>query len=149
MSLDDFVNNLQAEIDAQALKDYGREAFQRWKAPRWMGAMEDADAHGQVTGTCGDTMQIFLRITEGRVVQASFVTDGCGPSVICGSFAAEMVWDRPLEDLADFEGQQILERTGGLPEDDQHCAFLAAAAVRAALDDYMARQTSRPAMPSV
>ena len=65
MSLDDFVDNLQAEIDTQALKDYGREAFERWKAPRWMGAMADADAHGQVTGTCGDTMQIFFKIADG------------------------------------------------------------------------------------
>ena len=139
MGLDDFVDNLQAEIDAQALKDYGREAFERWKAPRWMGAMADADARGKVTGTCGDTMQIFLKIADGRVAAASFLTDGCGPSVICGSFAAEMICGRTLEDLADFDGEQILERTGALPEEDRHCAFLSAGAVRAALDDYMAR----------
>ena len=143
MSLDDFVDNLQAEIDTQALKDYGREAFERWKVPRWMGAMADADAHGQVTGTCGDTMQIFFKIADGRVAAASFLTDGCGPSVICGSFAAEMICGRTLEDLADFDGEQILERTGGLPEEDRHCAFLSAGAVRAALDDYMAHSAGR------
>jgi nitrogen fixation NifU-like protein len=147
MSLDDFVNHLQAEIDTQALHDYGPEAFDRWKAPSRMGPMADADACGRVRGTCGDTMQIFVKIADGRVAEASFTTDGCGPSVICGSFAAEMICGRPLEDLADFDGEQILVRTGGLPEDDRHCAFLAAASVRAALDDYMSRLARRRCGP--
>jgi len=143
MSLDDFVSGLQAEIDAQARADYGEEAFARWKNPLFMGAMEAPDACGRVTGTCGDTMQVFLRVVDGRVAEALFLTDGCGPSAICGSFAAEMARGRKLDELADFAGEEILARTGGLPEDDRHCAFLAAGAVRAAVDDYMARAAGR------
>jgi NifU-like protein involved in Fe-S cluster formation len=78
------------------------------------------------------------------VAAASFTTDGCGPSAICGSFAAELSLGRKIEDLADFAGEAILARTGGLPEDDRHCAFLSAAAVRAAVDDYMGRQVTKP-----
>jgi nitrogen fixation NifU-like protein len=144
MSLDDFVNNMQAEIDAEALAAYGPEAFARWKNPLYMGPMPEADACGRVTGTCGDTIQVFLRVVDGRVAAASFTTDGCGPSAICGSFAAELSLGRKIEDLADFAGEAILARTGGLPEDDRHCAFLSAAAVRAAVDDYMSRQLKKP-----
>jgi nitrogen fixation protein NifU and related proteins len=144
MSLDDFVNNMQAEIDAEALAAYGPEAFARWKNPLYMGPMPEADARGRVTGTCGDTIQVFLRIMDGRVAAASFTTDGCGPSAICGSFAAELSLGQKIEDLADFAGEDILARTGGLPEDDRHCAFLSAAAVRAAVDDYMGRQVKKP-----
>jgi nitrogen fixation NifU-like protein len=140
MSLDDFVNSMQAEIDAEALADYGPEAFERWKNPLYRGPMPDPDGHGRVTGTCGDTIQVFLRIDAGQVAEASFITDGCGPSAICGSFAAELSLGRRVEDLADFTGEMILARIGGLPEDDRHCAFLSAAAVRAALDDFMGRQ---------
>jgi nitrogen fixation NifU-like protein len=144
MSLDDFVDNMQAEIDAEALAAYGPEAFARWKNPLYMGPMPEADACGRVTGTCGDTIQVFLRIVDGRVAAASFTTDGCGPSAICGSFAAELSLGQKIEDLADFAGEAILARTGGLPEDDRHCAFLSAAAVRAAVDDYMGRQVTKP-----
>ena len=144
MSLDDFVNQMQAEIDAEALAAYGPEAFARWKNPLYMGPMPEADACGRVTGTCGDTIQVFLRIVDGKVAAASFTTDGCGRSAICGSFDAEMSLGRKIEDLADFTGEAILQRTGGLPEDDRHCAFLSAAAVRAAVDDYMGRQVKTP-----
>jgi nitrogen fixation NifU-like protein len=144
MSLDDFVNDLQAEIDSDALAAYGPEAFARWKKPLYMGPMPEADACGRVTGTCGDTIQVFLRVVDGRVAAATFTTDGCGPSAICGSFAAEMSMGRKVEELVDFAGEAILERTGGLPEGDRHCAFLSAAAVRAAVDDYMARQVKKP-----
>ncbi len=143
MSLDDFLNTMQAEIDAEALAEYGPTAFARWKKPLYMGSMPDADACGRVTGTCGDTIQVYLRVAGGRVEEASFTTDGCGPSAICGSFAAELSLGQKIEDLADFAGETILERVGGLPEDDQHCAFLAASAVRAAVDDIMGRQVRK------
>jgi nitrogen fixation NifU-like protein len=143
MSLDDFVSNMQAEIDAEALADYGPEAFARWKNPLYMGALPDADGHGRVTGTCGDTLEVFLRLDTGRVAASSFLTDGCGPSVVCGSFAAELSLGQAVEDLVDFGGETILARIGGLPEDDRHCAFLAAAAVRAAVDDVMGRQVKK------
>lgn len=139
-TLDDFVNQLQTEIDADALATYGQAAYDRWKAPRCMEAMADPDGHGRVTGSCGDTMQIYLKFKDGRVGKASFTTDGCGPSAICGSFAAEAARDRTPEALADITGETILEMAGGLPADDRHCAFLAAAALQAALDDYMGRQ---------
>jgi nitrogen fixation NifU-like protein len=142
-SLDDWVGKLQDEIDAEARSTYGEEAFRRWQSPRYVGVMENPDGHGRVTGSCGDTMQSFLKFEDDRVRQASFTTDGCGPSTICGSFAAEMALGRSVEELADFSGEAILERIGGLPEDDRHCAYLAAASLRAAVDDYMAKQAGR------
>ena len=142
-TLDDFVNKLQTEIDADALATYGQAAYERWKAPRCMFAMADPDAHGRVTGAYGDTLQIYLKFADGRVGEASFTTDGCGPSVICGAFAAEAARGREPEGLADISGDTILEMAGGLPADDRHCAFLAAAALQAALDDYMGRQVKQ------
>lgn len=37
----------------------------------------------------------------------------------------------------------ILEILGGLPEEDRHCAFLAAETLQAALDDYMRKELKK------
>jgi len=135
--LEDFVRDLQDRIDEDVLQTYGRAAYARWREPRFVGSMDAPDGRGRVTGTCGDTMEIFLRFRNGRVEAATFMTDGCGSSIICGSFAAELARGKTPEELIDVTGERLLDCIGGLPEAERHCAFLAAAALREALEDCM------------
>lgn len=76
------------------------------------------------------------------VCESAFWTDGCGPSLVCGSFAAEMARGRNLEELLDIRGEAILEAVGGLPGDHEHCAFLAARALAAAANDVLVRRAA-------
>jgi nitrogen fixation NifU-like protein len=85
-------------------------------------------------------MQIFLKFEKGRVKEASFLTEGCGSSMVCGSLAAELALNKTPEELTDITGEQILSILGVFPEEDQHCAFLASSTVQEALDDYMKKQ---------
>ncbi|MEJ2588445.1 MAG: iron-sulfur cluster assembly scaffold protein [Deltaproteobacteria bacterium] len=139
-NLDDFVNNLQEQIYEDTRATYGTAAFERWLNPQYGGIMEDPDGHARVTGPCGDTMEIFLKFEGDRVKAASFQTDGCGSSAVCGSFAAEMAHEKTPDELVEVTGDAILERLGGLPEEERHCAFLAAETLQEALHDYMVRQ---------
>ena len=135
--LDDFVENLQNEIFEETRAAYGDIAFERWLKPVCMGLMDNPDGYRCVTGSCGDTMQIFLKFENGQVKDASFLTDGCGSSAVCGSFAAEMAIGKSPDEVLDITGESILQRVGGLPEEDKHCAFLSADALQEALHDYM------------
>ncbi len=141
--LDDFVENLQNQIYEETRITYGDIAFQRWRKPLYMGDMDNPDGHGCVTGTCGDTMQIFLKFDNEKVKAVSFKTDGCGSSTICGSFAAELALGRNPDEILDISGESILEKAGGLPEEDHHCAFLSADALHEALSDYMIKQNRK------
>ena len=134
---DDFVEGLQNEIFEETRAAYGDIAFQRWLKPLYMGLMDNPDGYGCLTGSCGDTMQIFLKFKNEQVKDASFITDGCGSSVVCGSFAAEMALGKSPDELLDITGESILQKVGGLPEEDKHCAFLSAEALQEALNDYM------------
>lgn len=137
-ALDAFVQSLQDRVDEDARRELGEIAFQRWKSPRYVGPIPDADATGALRGTCGDRITIYFK-WDGRIVtHAAFDTDGCGPSQVCGSFAAEMAHGRTPEEILDISGEAILSSVGGLPEDHVHCAFLAAAVLHAAVDDLMA-----------
>ena len=94
----------------------GEIAYERWLNPIYMGSMKDPDGYAILRGVCGDTMEIFLKIDREQVKEASFQTDGCGSSGVCGSFAAEMAMGKSLEELLEITGDVIIERLGGLPE---------------------------------
>jgi nitrogen fixation NifU-like protein len=141
--LDDFVNNLQAQIFEETRMAYGELGFQRWRNPRYAGAMDNADSHGRLTGSCGDTMQIFLKFDNDRVTAATYLTDGCGASSVCGSLAAELALNQTPDELAEITGDRILNILGVFPEEDRHCAFLAAATLQEALGEYLKKQIQR------
>jgi nitrogen fixation protein NifU and related proteins len=141
--IDDFVEGLQAQIFEETRAAYGETAFQRWLKPLHAGAIDQADGYGRVTGPCGDTMEIFLQFEEDKVKKASFHTDGCGSSTVCGSFAAELAHGKTPDELLEITGERILEVLGGLPKEDRHCAFLAAESLHEALNDHMTRQAKK------
>ncbi len=67
------------------------------------------------------------------VTAATFWTDGCGTSIVCGSMVTVMVKGRTLEQAVAIDQQMVLDELGGLPEEDQHCALLAANSLREAI----------------
>jgi nitrogen fixation NifU-like protein len=141
--LDDFVQDLQNRIYDETKEAYGDVAFERWLNPLYMGSIDNPDGYGRVTGSCGDTMQIFLKFENDRIKEASFQTDGCGSSAVCGSFAAEMAIGKNPDEIVEITGEAILEKLGGLPKEDEHCAFLSAESLQEALHEYMIKQTKR------
>ena len=137
--LDDFIDGLQDQIYQEARSAYGDLAFERWQNMRYMGPMENPDGYARVTGSCGDTMEIFLKFENDCVSNASFLTDGCGTSAVCGSFAAELSMGKKPDEIVDITGEKILDILGGFPKEDEHCAFLAAETLQEALNDFMTK----------
>ncbi len=134
------VKELDDPIYAELLKIYSQEALERWIDPDNFGPIENADAHASVSGRCGDNMQIFLKFHEDKVTKSTYMTDGCPSSNICGSFAADMAMGKGPDEIIEITGEAVMERAGGLPEEERHCAFLAAETLQAALDAYMKKQ---------
>jgi nitrogen fixation NifU-like protein len=141
--LDNFARDLQDQINEETREAYGQVAYERWLKPLYVGVMSDPDGYGRVTGTCGDIMEIFLKFDKDIVNDATFQTNGCGTSTVCGSFAAELAHGKGPEEITEVTGEMILKILGGLPEEDRHCAFLAAETLQEALDDYMKKHRGR------
>ena len=138
-NFDTFLENLQERIFDETREAFGEAGFQRWRNPLYRGPLDAPDSHARVTGKCGDTMQIFLKLKNDRVCDAAYLTDGCGSSTVCGSFAAEMAIGKTADELIEITGDAILEKLGRFPEEDRHCAFLAAETLQEALNRYMAK----------
>jgi len=140
---DTFIDNRQEEIFDEAKEVVGEAGFQRWRNPKYNGRMQNCDASARITGDCGDTMEIFLKFAGDRVQSASYFTDGCASSSICGSFAAEMAIGKDPDELTEINGDALLKKIGRFPEEDKHCAFLASETLQEALRCYMIREIKK------
>lgn len=109
-------------------------------SPRNYGPLKKFDGHGRITGPCGDTMEFWLSSSKGKIKRASFITDGCGSSLACGSMATILAEGRRIEEAAALNKQDILNALGGLPRDLEHCALLAANTLREACMNYWKRE---------
>jgi nitrogen fixation NifU-like protein len=141
--LDEFVSHLQEQIFEETREAFGDKAYQRWLNPVFRGRLNNPDGYARLKGVCGDTMEIFLKFEEDRVKEASFLTDGCGSSTVCGSVAAELSVGRTPDEILEITGEAIKEKLGRLPKEDEHCAFLAAETVQEALNAYMMKQAQQ------
>jgi len=88
---DRMVEELQQLVIEDARTYYSPQVVEGWLHPQNVGRLSDPDASAVVRGWCGDTMEIYLKVSEGRIVEATFMTDGCGPTVACGSKLTSMV----------------------------------------------------------
>jgi nitrogen fixation NifU-like protein len=123
----------QAQVDRDMEEACSPRVLALWKDPKNAGSLTHADGYGEVTGPCGDTMQTWLRVAKDVVVDATFWTDGCGTSAVCGSMVTIMAKGKTLEQAVRIDQQSILDELGGLPEEDRHCALLAANTLREAM----------------
>lgn len=131
---------LAEEIEDMVLEDakkiYTERTLEEAFTPKNLGEIKDADGFGKVTGPCGDTMQISLEIKKDRIINCKFLTDGCGSSAACGSVVTELVKGKSLGEASRIDGKSILSILGGLPKESEHCAYLAANTLKAAIDNY-------------
>ena len=103
--------------------------------PRNQGGIDQADGYARYTGPCGDTMEIWVKARSGKVEQAGFCTDGCGPSIACGSMVTEMARGLEIDEAMRIGRDDVEAGLGGLPEESRHCALLSAATLKMALED--------------
>lgn len=140
--LDAFVEKVQRVLLEEAGRIYGPRVVDLWQNPRNMGPLAAPDGHARITGPCGDTMEIFLAVRDGRIARATFLTDGCGPSIASGGAVTELATGKTPSDAMELDQKAVLDAIGGLPEESAHCAKLASETLAAAVKDYLARMTT-------
>ncbi len=130
------VDEIQQEIIEREKDLYSEPVRREARRPQNMGRMSNADYRGHVQGWCGDTMAIDLRLDGDTIGEATFVTDGCGVTLACGSMLTQMVTGMTLEEAEAVLPEDLLEALEGLPEEDEHCADLAVSTLHNALFDW-------------
>ena len=135
-NFDRLVAELRQQITEQERALYSAKVIEEAHNPKNLGRMAVPDAYGIVHGWCGDTMEIYLRLDGDRIIEATFMTDGCGPTVACGSMFTTMVTGMPLEEAGAITPENLIAALDGLPEESLHCAELAVSTLREAIANW-------------
>jgi len=128
---------LQELILADARDIYSEIVIDHAMAPRNLGVMQDTDDYARVTGSCGDTMAVWLKGNTYIIAAATFMTDGYGTSVVSGSITTEMAEDKTVGESLRITHCDMLDVLGGLPDESKHSALLTTNTLKAAIRDYI------------
>ncbi len=117
---------------------YNAIVMEHFSRPRNRGEMENPDGVGETTNpVCGDTMRLFIKVEGDRIVDATFLTFGCGAAIAASSMTTEMIKGKTIQEALTITDEDVVEALGGLPPGKIHCSILAENAVRAAVSDYL------------
>ncbi len=133
MLLDVFEQEQQDDLIAR----FGEKGFAVWRDAPNRARLTAPTTVGTVKGSCGDTITIALLVSGERVTAADFNTDGCASSLIAAATAASLAAGKTLDEAVDIDEAAVVAAVGRFPDDDRHCAYLAAAAVREAVHRWM------------
>ena len=123
---------------------YNEKVMQAFANPKHVGEVENYDGIGKVgNASCGDNMQITLKIENDVITDAKFKTFGCAAAIATSSTATDMVIGMTVEEALKLTNQKVVEELEGLPPQKLHCSVLAEEAIKAAIEDYRAKQAGK------
>ena len=128
---------------------YSEKVMEHYENPKNVGTLNKDDATvgtGMVGApACGDVMRLQIKVNEKGVIEdAKFKTYGCASAIASSSLVSEWVKGKSLEEAEKISNQEIAEELA-LPPVKIHCSILAEDAVKAAIDDYKAKQAKKDA----
>lgn len=135
---EDSFKELEQSIMEDMKRVYSEKTIDHFLNPRNLGGISVPDGFGRVMGPHGNTMKIYLKVEDGKVMNAFFWTDGCGTAIASGSMVTELAKGKSVLEAQKITQQDILDALGGLPEDSLHNALLAANTLKEAIKDYLA-----------
>ncbi|NQT97052.1 MAG: iron-sulfur cluster assembly scaffold protein [Candidatus Marinimicrobia bacterium] len=92
------------------------------------------DSKAIITGPCGDKMEIYLKIKDGKIVKITYVTDGCAPLIACGSVLTLLAQGKQIEMAYEITETDIIDALRDMSETHHHCAVLAVITLKQAID---------------
>ncbi len=120
---------------------YNEKVIEAFKNPKNVGEIENYDGIGTVgNATCGDIMQITIKVENNVITDAKFKTFGCAAAVATSSTATDMIIGMTIEEALKVTNKKVVEFLGGLPQQKLHCSVLAEEAIQKAIEDYLSKK---------
>ena len=123
---------------------YSDKVIDHYQNPKNVGTL-DKSSKNVGTGLvgapeCGDVMRLQIEVDNetGMITDAKFKTFGCGSAIASSSLATEWLKGKSVEDALKIDNMDIVEELN-LPPVKIHCSVLAEDAIKAAINDYRAK----------
>ena len=130
----DDIDKIARTLQEAILEGYSEKFKQEFYNPKNIGKIEDADSRVSIMGVCGDTVEMYLALKDGKINDIKFMTDGCGATIACASYVTRMVKGRAVKDALRIKPEDVDTYFEGLPDESKHCAKLVIDALKATLN---------------
>lgn len=122
---------------------YNEKVMEAFSNPKNVGEIENPSGIGKVgNASCGDIMQIALKIENDIIVDAKFKTFGCAAAIATSSTATDMIIGMTVSEALKVTNKKVIEVLGGLPAQKIHCSVLAEEAIKKAIEDYLSKKNA-------
>ena len=105
-----------------------------------MGSLPDADQISELTGPCGDTMRIYLKLQEGRIKDAKMQVLGCPGAVASAMAAMDFIKGKTIEDALAIKESDIFRMLEELPDQKLHCIQLTIKTLQKGIEEYRCKK---------
>ena len=121
--------------------EYPKLLMEHFQSPRNVGEIADADGTGIVkNATCGDIMQMSIKVEGDVIVDAKFKTFGCGAAIATSSIITEKVKGKGIKEALRISDETAKEILNQLPPEKFPCFTLAADALRLAVEEFRCKR---------
>ena len=109
-----------------------------------MGILPDADQVSELTGQCGDTMKIYLKMEDGRIKDAKIQVLGCPGAVASAMAAMDLIRGKTLGEAMALTDRDIFRLLEDIPDQKQHCIRLTNKTIKKAIEEYISANRDNP-----
>jgi nitrogen fixation protein NifU and related proteins len=120
---------------------YPKFLMEHFQNPRNVGEISDPDGVGTVgNATCGDIMQLSIKVDGDKITDARFKTFGCGAAIATSSILTERIKGSTLDEALKISEKTNQEVLSQLPREKVPCFTLAADALKLAIEEYRCKR---------
>lgn len=116
---------------------YSPRAIRYYIEKPYMGSIPDAELQSEMTGTCGDTMGVYVKMNNGTIADARYEVLGCAGAISAAMAAVDLIKGRSLEYARGLNDGDIFKVLEEIPVQKHHCIQLAVKTLHKAIDTYM------------
>lgn len=115
---------------------YSEKAVAYYLETPHLGIIENADQVSEMTGTCGDTIKVYLKIENDRISDVKYQIMGCPGSISAAMAAGDLVRGKTVDEALVLNDGDVFNFLEEIPVKKHHCIQLAVKALLGAIKTY-------------
>ena len=119
---------------------YSDKAIQYYMEKPYMGRLSNADQVSEMTGTCGDTMAVYLKVADDVIADVRYEVMGCAGAISAAMAAVDLVKGKQIGEARKLEDGDVFRVLQEIPVKKHHCIQLAVKALHKSIDEYQQKK---------
>jgi nitrogen fixation NifU-like protein len=120
-----------------SVSGYSEKAINYFLEKKNMGSLPDADQVTELTGSCGDTMKVYLKVEDGRIKDAKIQVLGCPGAIASAMAAMDIIKGKTIDEALGLKDRDIFRMLEDIPDQKTHCIRLTSKTIKKAIEEYM------------